>query len=153
MKRVKLLLFAVSPFIISLLFSYVLLELELVGMEISFMSIIFCIYWLFVGYKSYGYVTSTKESILLGNSFAIISIILIILQIALMGRYMLNIIGSAPQSFFLPMVRVSSWISSLIYSFIRFTSTSITRGIISFILMLFIYYIGYSYAKAINEGK
>lgn len=153
MKRVKLLLFAASPFIISLLFSYVLLELELVGMEISFMSIIFCIYWLFVGYKSYGYVTSTKESILLGNSFAIISIILIILQIALMGRYMLNIIGSAPQSFFLPMVRVSSWISSLIYSFIRFTSTSITRGIISFILMLFIYYIGYSYAKAINEGK
>ncbi len=50
--KLKLLLFAFSPVIISKLFSHVLW----VGMEISFLSILFCIYWYYVGYKSYDYI-------------------------------------------------------------------------------------------------
>ena len=147
--KLKLLLFAFSPVIISKLFSHVLW----VGMEISFLSILFCIYWYYVGYKSYDYSESVRESILLGNSFAILSIILMLFQIAIMDGYMFNIIGTIPQIFYLPMVRVSSWINSFILLFVRYTTNSLIIDIISFVLMIILYSSGYHLAKTFNEGK
>lgn len=96
MKKLKLLAFSISPFIISHLISVAVYNLDWYGGIISIISILFCIYWYFVGYKSYDYVKSMKESILLGNYFSIISISLDLFQSLILGGYLFNIIGVFP---------------------------------------------------------
>lgn len=113
------------------------------GIEISIFSILFVVYWFFVGYKSYDYVDTSKESMLLGNSFAIISIGLILGQIIFLGGHSFNIIGLLPQIFYMPMVRVSSWVEKIVLFFTR-TRYSTVTFIFSFILMMLIYYAGYN---------
>lgn len=142
MKKLKLLAFSISPFIIGRLIDLAIYNLDWYGKILSIISILFCIYWYFVGYKSYDYAKSMKESILLGNCFSIISIALALFQSLILGRFLLNIIGSFPQYFFLPMMRVSSWIDRILLFFIPFTSMTIL-SVISFILMIIIYYAGY----------
>lgn len=152
MNRLKLLLLSISPFFIGELLGYAILELGWYGRGLSLISIIFCIYWFFVGYKSYDYGKSAKESILLGNIFAIIGIVLVLFQELVLGRYIFNFIGSAFQTFFLPMVRVSSLIKDMLLFFIRYTSSFMIHAI-SFILMMIIFYSGYYLAKTFNEGR
>ena len=117
------------------------------GISISIISILFVVYWFFVGYKSHDYVDSIKESILLGNSFAIISIVLILGQIIFTGGHSFNIMGILPQFFYMPMVRVSSWVERIVLFFIR-TRSSTGNFIFSFILMILIYYAGYKKASS-----
>lgn len=142
MNRLKLLIFSVSPYIIGYLLSYTMLKFNWYGTIISVISILFCVYWFFVGYKSYDYVKSTKESILLGNCFGIASIILIMLQKVVLGSFMPNIIGYGSQNFFLPIIRVSSWIEGNLLFFLSTHYMDITF-IVSFLLMMIIYYAGY----------
>lgn len=142
MNRLKLLLFSVSPYIIGYLLSYAMLKFDWYGKIISIISILFCVYWFFVGYKSYDYVKSTKESILLGNCFGIVSIILIMLQKVVLGSFMPNIIGYGSQNFFLPIISVSSWIEGNLLFFLSTHYMDITF-IVSFLLTMVIYYAGY----------
>lgn len=143
MNKFKLLLFSASPFAIGYMINYAILNFNWYGKGISLISILFAAYWFFVGYKSYDYVKSTKESILLGNSFAIISIILLLFQRIFLQRYSFGILGFAPQMFYLPMLRLSTWMQRVFLFFIRTTSGT-TIFTISFILMMLIYYIGYN---------
>lgn len=138
MKKLKLLLFAVSPFIIGYILNYLMIKFNWYGLIISIISIAFCVYWFFVGYKSYDYTKTKKESILLGNSFAILSIIVFMFQTLVMER-----IGFAPQMFYLPVLRVSSWIQRILLFFISTHSMWITL-ILSCLLMIIIYCAGYS---------
>lgn len=152
MNRVKLLILSISPYIISKLFQYVL-KLDMVGMELSILSILFCVYWFYVGYKSYDYVESAKESILLGNSFGILCIVLVLVQLGLMGRYMPSILGIIPQDFFLPMLRISSWINGIIRGLFRFTFNHTIYHFVSFAFMMILYCCGYKVAKNSNESN
>lgn len=142
MNRLKLMLFSVSPYMIGYLLSYAMLKFNWYGTIISVISILFCVYWFFVGYKSYDYVKSTKESILLGNCFGIVSIILIMLQKVILGSFMPNIIGHGSQNFFLPIISVSSWIEGNLLFFLSTHYMDITF-IVSFLLTMVIYYAGY----------
>ena len=143
MKKIKLLLFAISPLLIGYLIDRGMMSFGWYGIEISILSILFVVYWFFVGYKSYDYVESRKESILLGNSFAIISIVLILGQIIFLGGHSFNIIGILPQFFYMPMVRVSSWVEKIVLFFIRIRYSTV-NFIFSFVLMILIYYAGYN---------
>lgn len=149
-KKIKLLFFSISPLIISVFFSFII-RLGFVGMELSILSFLFCIYWFFVGYKSYYYTESIKESILIGNSFGILSIILIVIQIGLVGRYFMNFIGILPTYYYLPIGRVSDWIENILYIFIKYTSNSMLNSLISFFIMMLLYYFGYKVSKDLNE--
>ena len=113
------------------------------GIEVSIISVLFVVYWFFVGYKSFDYVESAKESVLLGNSFAIISIVLILGQVIFLGGHSFNIIGILPQFFYMPMVRVSSWVERIVSFFTR-TRYSTVNFIFSFVLMIVIYCAGYN---------
>lgn len=149
----KLLLLGTSPFFIGKLLEYAIMDLNWYGMRLSIISIIFCIYWFVIGYKSYDFGKSMKESILLGNGFATICFFLVLFQQVILGRYMLNFIGHVSQIFFLPMIRISTWVYRIPTLFIRMTMYS-TIGfvIISYFLMIGIYYFGYSVAKISDEG-
>lgn len=143
MKKFKLLLFAISPLLIGYLIDRGIMGFGWYGLEISIISVLFVIYWFFVGYKSYDYVETRKESILLGNSFAIISILLILGQVIFLKRFVFGLIGILPQFFYMPMIRVSSWVERFLLFFIR-TRHSTTMFIFSFVLMILIYYAGYN---------
>lgn len=153
MKKLKLLLLAITPFLIGSLLSRAIVKFDWYGTIVSIISIVFCLYWFFVGYKSYDYVETKIESIFLGNSFAIVSIVLVLYQSLIRKAFYFNIVGTASQHFFMPMVRVGSWVNSILWIFFRHTNNFAVIGMISFVLMILIYCSGYHVAKVFNEGK
>ncbi len=143
MKRLKLLLYAVSPFVIGYLIDRAMWSFGWFGSTISAINILFAAYWFFVGYLSYDYTKTFRESILLGNSFAIVSLFSVVVQLMVLGRYVFGIVGIAPQMFYLPIIWLSSSLERVIFPFIR-TQHTMTTLIWSFLLMLGLYYAGYS---------
>lgn len=142
MNKLKLFLFSISPFVIGYLLNYLITKLNWYGIRIFIFSIIFVLYWYFIGYKSYDYVKNIKQSILIGNSFAIVSIILVLIQEIILKRYMLNIIGFLSQMYYLPVIGLISVILRKILFFVSIQYMWYTY-ILSFALMIFIYYKGY----------
>lgn len=136
----KLLLFAFSPYVIGYMVNYVLMNWN--GMISMVLGILFLIYWYYVGYKSYDYVQNKMKSILIGNSFVIINIILILVQEIILKEYMLNIMGLSSQMFYLAPIGITTILGRIIFFF-----TSSYKGwyfhILSFILMITVYYAGY----------
>ena len=145
-----MLLYSASPLIIGYLLNYAIYKFDWYGTILSIISILFCVYWYYVGYKSYDYSKTIKESLLLGNCFAIVSIVLILFQLLVLKRFSFSIIGSAPQMFFLPMIRVSSWVENIVLFFTPYRISTV-NFVISFILMMGIYYAGYK--KIYNREK
>jgi hypothetical protein len=139
--NLKLLLFAFSPYLIGYMVNYALMNWY--GMISMFLGILFLIYWYYVGYKSYDYVQNKMKSLLIGNSFVIINIILILVQEIILKEYMLNIIGLSSQMFYLAPIGITTILGRIIFFF-----TSSYKGwyfhILSFILMIIVYYAGYS---------
>lgn len=142
MKHFKVLLLSFTPFIIGYSFDYALKAFDWYGMIVFIISILFSIYWFYIGYKSYDFIKISFQSILLGNCFAIFSILLIFLQILFIGRFLPNIIGIAPQMFYLPLLPLASKIENILLFFIPVHSMLATFTL-SFLLMIIIYYAGY----------
>lgn len=142
MKRLKLLLLSATPFIIGYLLNFAMARFNWYGTIVSIISLLFSAYWFWIGYKSHDYVKTIKESILLGNSFAIGSIILILFQRPAYEGFIFDIVVVAPQMFYLPILRLTSLIQRTLLFFV---STHYMSGtfILSFILMIVIYYRGY----------
>lgn len=76
--RFKLLLLSATPFIIGYLLNFAMIKFNWYGRIVLIISLIFSVYWFWIGCKSYDYVKTVKESILIGNSFVIISLIFIL---------------------------------------------------------------------------
>ena len=118
--------------------SYAIIKFDWFGIMPSIVGILFIVYWYYVGYKSYDYVQTTKDSMIIGNSFAIISMLLIIFS-----PYLIGYLAFPPQMFFLPLVRVGTWIKTIL-SPIIIISSSVFQIFLTFILMIILYYLGYS---------
>jgi len=142
MNKLKLLFLGILPFVIGRLLDYAMMKYDWYGAIISIIGLMFFVYWFFVGYKSYDYVETAKESILVGNSFAIISIILILFQNLILKRFMPNILGILPQMFYLPTVGVIGILERTLLFFIS-THYMWMSFTLSFMLMLVVYYAGY----------
>lgn len=142
MNKLKLLFLGILPFVIGRLLDYAMMKYDWYGTIILIISIMFFTYWFFVGYKSYDYVKTSKESILIGNSFAIINIILILFQILIMKGFMLNILGILPQMFYLPTMGIVGALERTLFFFIP-THYPWEPFVLSFILMIVVYYAGY----------
>jgi len=142
LNRFKLLLLSATPFIIGYMHNFAMAKFNWYGTIVSIISLLFSAYWFWIGYKSHDYVKTIKESILIGNSFAIISLVFILFQRHVYGIFMSNIVILAPQMFYLPILRLTSWIQRTLLFFV---STHYMSGtfIFSFILMIVIYYRGY----------
>ena len=144
MKKLNLLLFSVSPLLVGYFLSYMAYNHDWYGGILTIISVIFCIYWFYAGYKSYDFASSRRESIFIGNSCAFIAIILILFQGLLLGRFIMSFLGSAPQYFFFPMIRVSLWFEGIIFFFTSTTRVE-TISLVSFILMIAIYNVGFNF--------
>lgn len=142
MKKGKLLLFAFSPFLVGIAMNGMMVKWNWYGVSMTLISLIFSVYWIYGGYRSFECSKTRLISNLLGNGFAIVSIGLILLQWGLLGRFMMNFMGSAPQMFFLPTVRLVAMLRRVLF----FLPMNSTFGILStaFLFMLLLYNIGYT---------
>lgn len=142
MKKLKLLFLAFTPFIIGELLGYAMGKFDWYGGIITAISILFFAYWFFIGHISANYTKSSRESILIGNSFAITALVLVLFQELVLKRYMSNVVGVVSQMFYLPALRVAVIIQNTITFFMTTHYIWITY-ILEFILMLAAYYKGY----------
>lgn len=143
MKRLKLLFYAISPLIIGYLLNATITKFNWGGNEFFMVSILFFVYWFFAGYLSTQDAKSAIESVLIGNSFAMVSIILILIQSLILKSDLPNIIGTAPQMFYLPTLSLATKIEGVLLFFIT-PHTVWQICIFAFILMIAVYYAGYS---------
>ncbi len=146
MKKPQMWLLAISPFVLGYLLDHAMMKFNWYGANITLISALFYLYWFFAGRMSANWTKSRKESILIGNSFAIISIALMIFQDVVLKRYFSNIIGIAPQMFYLPALRLSAQIEDVLLFFL--TTRSLWRtSSVAFVLMIVVYRAGYLRAR------
>jgi len=143
LKRFKLLLLTATPFIIGYLISLAMIKFNWYGIKILIISLLFSVYWFWIGYKSHDYAKTAKESLLLGNSFAITNIIFLLIQGPIYeGGFIFYLVVFAPQMFYLPILGLASLIQRNLLFFVS-THYMIDTFIFSCILMIAIYYMGY----------
>lgn len=131
--KLKLVLFAITPFIIGNIVNALIMRAGWYGTSMLIISILFFIYWFITGYISTNYSKSALEAVLVCNSFAIISV----------GSLLLSgIIFMQAQMFFLPSIRVTSKILAI---FGGLSSNGVFLG--SCIFMIVVYYFGYRTGK------
>ena len=135
--KLKLILLAVTPFIIGNLFN--LIALSGVAAILLIASILFYCFWLWIGFISYKLTDSTVQSLLIGNSFGIATLIILLGAGLILQSYLPGIIGFQLQMYFLPAVSVTSKVLMIFFKSIS------SNGIFgaSFVLMVLVYYIGY----------
>jgi hypothetical protein len=138
MKRLKTLLLAASPLAIGYAMNHAMLSFNWGGLMYSLVSILFAVYWYWAGYASYVDGKTALQSILLGNSVGLLSLLLVLLQAATAGKYPPLSVGVMAQLFFLPGLRVGFWVESILLAFAHTRYLWITF-IITFISMVAIF--------------
>lgn len=141
-RKEKFLLFALSPLVIGYLINVLIMKAGLYGMSMMFLSLLFAAYWIYGGYRSIEIFSSRWEANLWGNGIAAIDFSLIVVQLLIFRRFLPNEFGFATQMFYLPVVRISAMVRSVLF----FLPASDMLGIflISFLVMCLLYNIGYS---------
>ncbi|HHY11358.1 MAG TPA: hypothetical protein GX529_01890 [Firmicutes bacterium] len=145
MNKPQMWIVAISPFVFGYLLNYVMLEFNWYGAIITFISALFYLYWFFAGRMSANWTKSRKESILVGNSFAILSYVLLMFQVV-SGNFFSGIMGIAPQMFYLPALRLAAQVENIL---LFFHPTRYLWSIysVAFMLMIAVYYAGYLRAR------
>lgn len=136
MRKIILLLLAVLPFGMGYLLNYIIIKFDWCGSSI--ISLLYFFYWFYVGRISVKYTKSAVESIIIGHSFAIITIVLIVFQEIFLGRYLPNLIGFSSQMFFLPALSLTSTFSNWLLM-----NAIWEICILTFFIMILVYYLGY----------
>ena len=149
MKKLILLFCSASPFLLGYLLNYVTVKFDLYGSIILAISLSFTIYWFFIGYASASFIKSPIKSIVIGNIFAIADIILILFQELVLDRYFPNAVGTYTQMFYFPMLSVAFKVENMLHLPLSYGWMGY---ILSFILMLSVYYMGY-YSKTKNTKE
>ncbi len=136
--KIKLIVLAITPFILGNLFNFLVLkniEIELIVL----FSVLFYLYWFYVGFLSSKFTESTLQAMLIGNSGGILSIVILMFTGIVLKKYLIGIIGLQLQLYFLPSIKVASFI------LIGLTSSVGSNSIyfMSFVLMIVTYFSGY----------
>lgn len=142
MNKLKLLALGAVPFLFGHLISYAMMEFNWYGLSTRIIGVLFLVLWYWFGYKSYDWSESLESSVLLGNAFAIISVLLIMFQELILHRYMSNMFGYTSQMFFLPGFSITAIIESSVFFFIR-TRFLWMSHCFCFIVMIALYILGY----------
>ena len=133
--KLKLVALAFTPFIIGNIFSFLLVK-PFLGMVLS---LAFLAFWFWVGFVSYKLVKSPLVSVLLGNCFGILSILILAVSGIFLKSYPNGILGYQLQMYFLAAIKLPSALLQLI---LRNISGNLIF-IFAFIIMLVVYYIGF----------
>ena len=152
MRKWQLWMLALSPFGLGYLLDSAMMRFGWYGRTLTFISVLFYVYWYCVGYVSVNWTKSAKESILAGNSFAIVSFLSITVQQTILRRFLPNIVGLFPQMFFLPSLRLAAQIESVLLFFLTIRYFWATC-FVSLALMVLVYRAGYKAGSKRKKGS
>ncbi len=144
LRSIKLFLFSLSPLIAGYFFNYFMTRFDLYGITTSLATLLFCGYWFFAGYKSYDYIKSRNISFLIGNSFALVSLLLIVIQRLVYGGFFPGVLGIVPQFYFLPVIRATAWLQMPLMLLGPLHFNIMLSFALSFILMAALYLAGFT---------
>ncbi len=102
MKKIFIVLIGLTPLLLGNLMEYLMVEHDMYGFIQRVFSLIFYLYWFGFGYFTGSFTNSEEKGILLGNSFGIFLIALIIRQRILVGNIPYGYFGNLPDMYFLP---------------------------------------------------
>ena len=136
--ELKLIVLAITPLIIGNLVNFIPLTMII--------SLLFLLYWFCIGFVSTQFTKSGIQSILIGNSFGIISIIILLVTEIIFKSYLTGFLGLQPQMYFLAAIKIPAIVLPL---FITHLNGTLLFGA-SFVLMVIVYYIGYLIGRKKN---
>lgn len=136
MKKSILILVGIAPFFMGYGMNYLMMgPFYNTVLPYKLIGIAFLIAWFFVGRYSYIFVSDKKLATLLGNSVALIVLVLILYQEVVLRQYWLNQIGMATQLYYLALINVAS-------VFTRMFHTMSATYITAFLMMCMVFYLG-----------
>jgi hypothetical protein len=145
MRKPQIHLLAMSPFVLGYLLDRAMMKLGWHGAIITLFSALFYLYWFFAGRLSAKWTKSKTESILAGNSFAIVSFALVMFQLA-QGQFSSGVLGVGPQMFFLPAIVMAARVQNMLMFFTP-VRTLWSLYIIAFVLVLAVHHAGFLHAR------
>lgn len=152
MRKLQLWILAVSPFVLGYLLDSAMMRFNWYGTTLTVISVLFYVYWYCAGYVSANWTKSITESTLVGNSFAMVSFVLITVQTTIVKRFLTNILGLCPQMFFLPSLRLAAQIESVLLFFLPIRYFWATC-FVSLALMVLVYRAGYKAGSKRKKGS
>ena len=111
-KKMLLILFAFAPLLFGNFINVLMTRLDWNGFSMFALSVLFSVFWLYVGYKSAKHSHSIIEATLLGNCIALISYFTLLISYIFLGHGIFSVIGFQMQMVFLPMIRLSATLLS-----------------------------------------
>jgi hypothetical protein len=152
MRKLQLWILAVSPFVLGYLLDSAMMRFNWYGTTLTVISVLFYVYWYCAGYVSANWTKSITESTLVGNSFAMVSFVLITVQTTIVKRFLTNILGLCPQMFFLPSLRLAAQIESVLLFFLPIRYFWATC-FVSLALMVVVYRAGHKAGSKRKRGS
>jgi hypothetical protein len=145
MNKSKLLLFSVSPLLIGYLINGLMMEFGWYGMSMSALAVLFAAFWFYGGYRACECADTRHEANLFANGFITLDLFFIALQLVLLGHFLTNQLGFVSQMVFLPILRISAIVRSLLF----FLPMSDMLGIfiLSWLVMILLFNLGFSLRK------
>lgn len=138
MKKVFALITGFTPFLIGYGLNLIVLKLgSEVALVFDIFTIMFFLYWGLLGFVLSKLTSSKVSTIVICHFPALLVLLLILIQELINKQYWINNLGVATQFFYLPTVRISSKITGFL-SMHKMWETYI----ISFVLMIAVFYLG-----------
>lgn len=145
-KKIVLILFAFTPLLFGNIINVLIVRLDWYGFSMFVLSVLFSVFWLYVGYNSSKHSHSIIEATLLGNSIALISYFTLLLSNVFLEHGIFSVIGFQMQMVFLPMIRLSATLLS-------FTGNVSVNSVylLSTLIMIILFASGFKLQRSVKQ--
>ena len=151
MKKLLLVLLGLFPFVLGFAMNSWLMDNPNSILPFRLIGILFLVFWVWVGFITCKYAKTPYQSVVIIHLPALFVLFLIMYQNIVLEQYWSNFFGLATQFYYLPLINISSFISSLIMTGGLHVQMS-TAMVVAFLLMYGSYYVG-CYFKKVVSGK
>lgn len=142
MKKVTLFLLGFIPLALGFIMNSWMMKNQNSILPFKLIGVIFLLFWIFLGLKTSEFEETPVKSAIIGNSPAILMLLLIMFQEIILGRFLLNMVGIVSQFYFLPLINLSSSIVGVFLFLTPFPIEMWSSSLIAFLLMFGSYYFG-----------
>lgn len=149
MKKLLILIVGFSPLLIGYGINLILynnMNTNL-GTVLNLISVLFFLYWGVLGFVFYKFTGTKHSTLIICNLPAFIALILMIFQEVINQKYWANFVGFATQFFYLPALRVGTIVTPNFLHYLWQTC------VVSFVLMIAIFYLGCYLSEKAKQNK
>lgn len=141
-KKILLVLISLIPLLIGVGVESFMINKDIVGFPLFLVGVLVFVGWFIYGVIIYGMGMNRVEAFVFGNLFGLFSLILILIQSLILGRFIDGYLGLFSQYYSMPIVRVIAEVD-----FLNTIKAAHILMIISHICLLGIFIIGFNVAE------